>query len=157
MTRPVVLLSLVALAAVGCDNAPPPPDLHPLTGTITRDGKPVTAGGLIFVPAGGGSGGVTVDASVKPDGTFEARTSRWNGKETVFRPGVKPGRYKATYHPPGDGQALGLEVELATEVVVEAKANTATFELPTKMPAGNGSPRDDANPPESPPKAKSAP
>ena len=143
-------LFAAALFAVGCQSSGDIPDLHPLAGTITRDGKPVTAGGLHFAPESGGGGGLTVDANVNKDGTFAARTSKWSGRETVFKPGVKPGRYKVTYLPATDGAKTGLEVEMPTVVVVEAKANAVALELPAKLPGGAGEPRDDANPPDEP-------
>jgi hypothetical protein len=147
MTGRLVPLFAAALVA-GCQPSGDISDLHPLTGTVTRDGKAVTSGGLQFTPVSGGTGGLTVDASVNKDGTFAAQSSKWSGKETVFKPGLKPGRYKVTYVPESDGQKTGLEVELPTVVVVEPKENTIALELPSKLPAGNGLPRNDANPPD---------
>ncbi len=140
-------LFTAAVLAGGCQSSGDIPDLHPLAGTVTRDGKPVTAGGLQFTPESGGTGGVTVDANVTKDGTFAAQSSKWSGTETVFKPGVKSGRYKVTYLPATDGAKTGLEVELPTVVVVEAKANAVALELPARLPGGAGELRDDANPP----------
>ena len=146
MTGRLAPLFAAAVLVAGCQSSGDTPDFHPLTGTVTRDGQPVTAGGLQFTPDGGGTGGLTVDANVNKDGTFAAQSSKWSGTETVFKPGIKPGRYKVTYVPASDGQKTGLEVELPTAVVVEAKENTVALELPAKLPAGAGEPRDDAEP-----------
>lgn len=144
------LLPLFAVATLvaGCNPSDHIPDLHPLTGTVTRDGQPVTGGGLIFVPESGGWGGVVVDANVNKDGTFAAQTCRVTGTGTVFKPGVKVGRYKVTFHPPSDGSKGGLESEVRAVVVVTATDNAVVLELPSKVPAGVGAERDDANPPE---------
>lgn len=135
------------LALAGCAGEPPAVgELHPLAGTVRRQGKPVTRGGLIFTPAEGSGGSWVTDASVGPDGTYSARTSRLGESPAVFRPGIRPGTYRVTYHPPGDGSKMGLDVELPSSVVVEAKDNRIELELPERMPEGQGAPRDDAPP-----------
>jgi hypothetical protein len=144
--RPVgaaLVLSALALAAAGCPAARPFPDLHPLTGAVTRDGRPVTAGGLIFLPEHGGSG-VIVNANVGADGTFSAETSRTsNTGRTEARPGAPAGRYKVVYHPPSNGSRSGLQVELTERVTVGPGANAVRIVLPHELPRGSGEPRDD--------------
>ncbi len=143
LTAPLAALT-VALA--GC---PAPqasfPDLHPLTGTVTRDGKPVSGGGLLFMPDSGTWGGMVVNASVNPDGSFAAETSRTTGTGTVSKPGVPPGQYKVVFHPPSDGAQTGLESHIDELVTVVAGPNSAAILLPTAVPKGRGEPRDDAN------------
>lgn len=124
------LTFLLALVA-GCGEPPPPP-LNPLTGTITHDGQPVTQGGLIFIPESGSWGGVVVNAAVGKDGTFSATTSRTTGMATTIHNGAPAGRYKVVYHPPSDGQKMGLETELPEVVVVEAGVNEIKLVLPEK-------------------------
>jgi hypothetical protein len=136
--------AVVLLALLGCKPDDVGPPLYPLTGTLTRDGRPVTEGGLIFIPETGGWGGNVVDAPVRPDGTFAAQTSRTTGAGTVIKPGALAGTYKVVYHPPSDGQKMGLETELPERVTVEVKANAVTLTLPSKLPEGHGVPRDDA-------------
>src|SRR6516225_9819553 len=130
--------------AAGCSGEPKFPDLHPLTGMVTREGKPVTKGGIIFVPEPGTGSGFIVNANVRRDGSFTAETSLTSraGKTTI-RPGAPAGRYKAVYHPPSDGSKTGLEVELDTPVVVAAGSPPVAFTLPAAMPAGHGAERDD--------------
>jgi hypothetical protein len=137
---PVAILTLSG----GCSGEPSFPDLHPLTGTVAREGKPVPEGGIIFVPESGTGSGLIVNATVRPDGSFTAETSLTSraGKTTI-RPGAPAGRYKAVYHPPSDGSKTGLEVELNTPVVVAAGTTSVTINLPAVMPAGNGAERDD--------------
>jgi hypothetical protein len=140
---PCRLLLAFVLAATGCSSAESFPDLHPLTGTVTREGRPVTEGGVIFLPDPPNGSGLVVNASVNPDGTFAAETSRSSGKGAEIRAGAPSGRYKVVYHPPGNGAKTGLEVELEPRVTVERGANAATLTLPAVMPRGNGVPRDD--------------
>jgi hypothetical protein len=136
----IAAVSGLALALAGC--GPKPPELYPLSGTITRDGAAVTAGGLIFLPEPHDGSGRVVNAAVNADGTFAARTevTGSDGRMTA-QPGVPAGRYKVVYHPPGDGQKVGADVELSERVTVEARANTAALVLPPK-PVGE--PRADA-------------
>ncbi|MDB5313462.1 MAG: hypothetical protein JWO38_7664 [Gemmataceae bacterium] len=131
---------------IGCSGADAVPDLHPLTGTVSRDGVPVTSGGLLFEPDAGGRPGLVVNAAVRGDGTFAAQVV-WAGREgSEVKPGVPAGRYKVIYHPPGDGSRTGLEVELDQWVTVEPRPNEVAIVLPQQLPGGLGMPRDD-NPP----------
>lgn len=130
------------LVASGCSLGDPFPPLHPLTGTVTRDGKPVTGGGLIFISESETGSALIVNAAVARDGTFAARTEHTGRSETTIRPGAPVGRYKVVYHPPGDGSKMGLEVALEQAVTVEGKSNEAALLLPSKMPAVTGAVRD---------------
>ena len=145
MNRLAVLAVLAA--AVGCADEPPP-DLHPLTGTVTHRGQPVTAGGLLFAPEEGGWGGVIVNANVEPDGSFAAQTEKVTGRGTTARPGIRPGRYKVTYNPPGDGAKTGMQCTLAEVVVVEKGGAAVALKLPEGDPNTPDTrvTRDDANP-----------
>jgi hypothetical protein len=137
---PVAFLTLSG----GCSGEPSFPELHPLTGTVTREGKLVPEGGIIFVPEPGTGAGLIVNANVRPDGSFTAETSlTTRAGKTSIRPGAPAGRYKAVYHPPSDGSKTGLEVELDTPVVVAAGSPSVAFTLPAAMPAGHGAERDD--------------
>jgi hypothetical protein len=130
-------------ALSGCSDPEPFPELHPLSGTISRDGTPVTVGGLIFIPADAGSG-LVVNAAVNPDGSFTAVTSRNRPAGGIdLRTGAPAGRYRVVYHPPSNGAKMGLEVELREAVTVSPGANSAALKLPTTVTKGNGIPRDD--------------
>lgn len=133
MTRLSLAFVPLLLLLAGC-GGPTSPPLFPLTGKITTaDGKAVTAGGLIFVPESGSWGGRVVNASVNPDGSFDTTTSTTTGGKTELKAGVPAGRYKVVYHPPGDGQKLGLETELLELVTVEAGPNVIQLVLPVKQ------------------------
>ncbi len=126
-------MAVTVAATCGCA-ADPSPDLHPLTGTVTYQGKPVTAGGLLFAPEEGGWGGVIVNANVEPDGTFTAQTEKVTGRGTTARPGVRPGRFLVTYNPPGDGQNVGQQRSLAEVVEVKPGGTTVALKLPEAVP-----------------------
>lgn len=151
------LLAGFVLLPLGCSPADSFPELHPLTGTVTRDGKPVAGGGIIFIPDAVNNSSLVVNASVNPDGTFEARTEHTGRAGLTTRPGAPVGRYKAIYHPPGDGSKMGLEIEIEPRVTVEAKANTAPLVLPTKPPEEADPPKDKDKQDVPPAKADPAP
>jgi hypothetical protein len=151
---PALVLSALAVSAAGCPAARPFPELHPLTGALTRDGQPVTAGGLIFLPESGGGSGLIVNANVRPDGAFTAETSRTTALgKTEIKPGVPAGRYKVVYHPPSNGARSGLQVELSAQVTVGPGPNRVALSLSGPLPQGAGEPRDD-DPTAAPPDEK---
>jgi hypothetical protein len=136
--RGIVAASVLVTVLIGCADSKPPPELHPLTGTVTRDGQPVTAGGLIFIPDPADGSGRVVNATVKADGTFEAHTEHTGANGSpVGKPGAPAGRYKVVYHPPGDGQKSGLDVEFPERVSVEPGAKPVTLALPLPAPKDN--------------------
>ena len=58
-------------------------DLHPVTGRVTLDGKPIPGGSVRLFPAGTGASAGSADvhsAVVRDDGTFEVRTFRAGGQ-----------------------------------------------------------------------------
>jgi hypothetical protein len=148
MIRPVLCSSLLlaVVLVTGCDfSSTPKVTLHPLTGSVTRDGKPMTEGGLIFIPQSGSWGGMVVNAAVSKDGTYTATTSRTTGQATTIENGAPVGTYKVVYHPPSDGQKMGLESELPDTIEVKAESNVINLALPIKIPEGLGQQRDDHN------------
>jgi hypothetical protein len=134
---------LAAAGLAGCGSGEAIPDLHPVTGTITRDGKPVAGGGIILIPDPPNGSGLVVNASVGKDGTFTVQTSRTTAKATEIHPGAPAGTYKVVYHPPSDGQKTGLEVTAADRLTVQPGGGTANVVLPAAVPAGKGEDRDD--------------
>ncbi len=145
----VLFFLLVYTIPFGCEKSLPPLDCHPVQGTIfDHNNKPITRGGLIFIPESGTWGINTINANIEKDGTFSVNTSRYNKSQTEMVPGAPVGRYKVIYHPPGDGQVLDLEQEMTEIVEIEAKTNTLKFivpPLPEKQP-GQGKPRDPNEP-----------
>ena len=138
-----VPIALFALLLGGCEDSQSEVELHPLGGRVLREGKPVKNGGLIFVPEGSGSR-LIVNAGVEANGTFNVRTERTlSGGKLDIRPGAPAGRYKVIYHPASNGATMGLEVEFAERVTVEAGGADIELNLPAVMPKGGGIPRDD--------------
>jgi len=138
---------LVMLNVSGCMDAGLSVELYPVAGTVIRNGKPVKGGGMMLVPEGSLPSGVSINASVNPDGTFKAETlhTKSNGR-TVGTPGVPAGKYRVIYHPPSDGSRMGLEMELKEPITVEAKPNTIEITLPNVAPVGVGEVRDETPP-----------
>ncbi len=139
----IIPAALFTICCAGCDDAGPMNNLHPLNGTIRRDGQPVKEGGLIFIPDGSSSS-LIINGAVQADGTFAVRTEKTlsSGKLEI-KPGAPAGRYKVVYHPLSDGATMGLEVELTERVTVEPGGTVILLTLPTVMPKGRGEPRDD--------------
>ncbi|MGL6073346.1 MAG: hypothetical protein ACRC8S_04185 [Fimbriiglobus sp.] len=143
------LFVAVSMLITGCSSEPPLV-LHPVSGVVTKDGKPVRGGGMMFVPLDPSAKGFSVNAPVNDDGSYTAevlqtgRDGRTNGT-----PGVPVGQYKVIYMPANDGQKMGLEVVLKEPITVEPKTNVIKIELPEKTPQGRGELRDDL--PDSPP------
>lgn len=85
------LLALALVLAAGCGERPP--RLVPVTGSVMMDGKPLTAGSIIFYPDDENE---YVDdnpsALLQLDGSFVMKTF-------PFGEGVAPGRYKVTLAP----------------------------------------------------------
>ncbi len=58
-------------------------DLHPVTGRVTFDGKPIPGGSVRLFPVGSGASAASSDvhsAVVREDGSFEVRTFRAGGQ-----------------------------------------------------------------------------
>jgi hypothetical protein len=95
---------LLLLPLVGCSDDRP--TLVPATGKVTMDGKPLTAGAIIFHPGEGNAYMKDKPSSLlQLDGSFTMKTF-------PFGEGVSPGPYKVTLAP-----------ELATRIGKPAYAN----------------------------------
>lgn len=130
-------LTLVVLAAVvGCGGGGSQPDfpaVHPVTGTITKSGKPVSGGVVRFAPDPDKQE-FMINSEVGPDGSFKLSTVRATDRSGERKPGAPAGKYVVTYTPMVADQTTGLmePVVLAQPVTVEAKENKLTLELPKK-------------------------
>jgi hypothetical protein len=142
MNLRLLLLLIASFVSCGCDQEPPPPELFPLIGTVyAHDGKPVSNGGIIFIPDGASWGGNLVNASVGKNGMYTAMTSRMTREGTVMKPGICVGKYKIVYHPPNQGDSNGLEYDFPDTYEIAAKDNVIDLTLPEVMPSVAG--RDD--------------
>jgi hypothetical protein len=134
--RLVHLLAFVVLGlgVAGC-SAPPQPEfgeLHPVTGVVKQDGKPVSGGVVRFRPDPD-KPEFLINSEVASDGTFSLSTVRTTDKQGERRPGAPAGQYKVTYEPKlGDQTADRYRepVTLPKPVTIEAKSNQLTIELP---------------------------
>lgn len=85
----LALLLLLVIAGCGDDR----PTLVPATGAVTQDGKPLTAGSIIFHPVEGNPYMQDRPSSLlQLDGSFTMKTF-------PFGEGVSPGPYKVTLAP----------------------------------------------------------
>lgn len=65
-----------AVLFAGCGVDTDRPRVVPVSGKVSQKGKPLTAGEVIFIPAGGtsGSGGHIATGQIGPDGTYRLTT-----------------------------------------------------------------------------------
>lgn len=145
-----LVCGLVFTCLAGCRAEISFPELHPLEGTISRAGRPMRGGGIIFLRDAGDPTGMIVNASVNEDGTFTGESSLNTHRGAVIRPGVPVGRFKAIYHPLSDGSVTGLESTIEEVFEFRVGPNRIDIVLVGANPKGVGEPRDDANPPDQP-------
>jgi hypothetical protein len=65
-----------AVLFAGCAVDANRPKVAPVSGKVSQKGKPLTAGDIVFIPAGGtnGSGGHIATGQIGPDGTYRLTT-----------------------------------------------------------------------------------
>lgn len=138
MPRLRLRIALLVLPAVlaGCSASGPFPELHELTGTVTRDGQPVVGGGLLFTPDPPSPSGLIVHAAVREDGMFAAETTFPGDRGRVSRPGAPAGHYRVVYQPLTDGLETNLEVKLDQRVEVEPGGKPVSLTVPAKPAPG---------------------
>jgi hypothetical protein len=107
---PVLLLFVVLLtltvAAIGCKRSGP--ELAPVTGKVTYQGKPLPFGSVVFLP----ESGRTSTGDIQPDGSFQMVTSGRGGGATVGKNKVRIACYTnqdpSKRGPGGAGLAGGI-------------------------------------------------
>jgi hypothetical protein len=142
IARTSVLVALGAFVGVlvgGCGGG----DVGEVSGKVTLGGQPLTEGVVVFENA---AAGISVNATLGPDGTYTAKTYDRNG--------LPPGTYQVAVKPVsiGDGetplasdpsQAPGA----AKSAIPEKYHSTKTSELSVTVAAGENPPFDfDLNP-----------
>ncbi|MEZ6143158.1 MAG: hypothetical protein R3B84_21550 [Zavarzinella sp.] len=131
------LLSLMLLVLLaGCSGNSNQPEfgiLHPVSGTITLGGNPVK-GGTIQLNLEPDNTEFLINSEVSDSGKFELTTVRTTDSSGERKKGVAPGTYKVTYLPNLNDQTAGYRepVVLPKPVVIEAKENILSLELPLK-------------------------
>jgi hypothetical protein len=121
-------LSCAAALALlaGCANKSDKlPDLHPATGTITKNGQPVKDGSVRFMPADNAD--LIVSGDVDGNGRFELYTVKKSNRQK----GAPAGTYSITYSPPNLDQR-NLPITPTRSYTIEAKTNELAIELAEK-------------------------
>ena len=124
------------LMLVGCDGRAKQSkfdDLHPVAGTISAAGKPVSGGTVRFMPDPD-KPDFLINSEVGTDGRFKLTTVRTNDSVGERKPGAPAGKYKVTYTPSVVDQTSGYKapVTLPAPVSVEAKDNDLKIQLPKR-------------------------
>jgi hypothetical protein len=83
---------IAPLALAGLAGCGPGVKLVPVSGTITRDGKPMADASVTFLPDPGNKDNTPGVAATGPDGGYRLK---WQDRR-----GVAPGKYKVTVTPP---------------------------------------------------------
>ena len=121
----------------GCDsggNQPAFPDLHPVKGTVTRNGKAVNGGSVRFTPDPD-KPEFSVNAEVGTDGTYTLTMVRTTDKRGERKSGAPSGKYKVTYTPLSGDQTAGGDtrpVTLSTPLPVNAGDNDIPLDVGKK-------------------------
>ena len=129
----ITALSLMVLT-VGCQKptASKMPPLHPVEGTVTKDGKPIKEAFVQFVPDSG-SENVTINALTSADGKFELMTLYVQGAVNEKKRGAPEGAYTVSVTMPLDAQQRGGEqYQLPDKYQVKPGANEFPLELNPK-------------------------
>ena len=126
LTRFFVFVAVVLLP--GCSKTSDKlPELHPVKGTITKNGVAVKPGYVRFDPESDQE--YTVQGPVDAGGAFELETIRGDKRSK----GAPAGVYKVFYIPDGGADQLAsTPIETTTTYTVEAKSNEITIELMAK-------------------------
>lgn len=132
-----LLIAVVSLLCVysGCSGSKQPEfdALHPVTGKLQRAGQPLVGGSIRFnsIPE---KQEFIVNGLVGPDGSFTLTTVRTTDSKGERRPGAPAGEYSAIYMPESKDQTVAYEppITLPQKVVIEAKDNSLTLEVPPR-------------------------
>ena len=130
-----LMIALFGLLCVqiGCSGVKQPEfdALHPVTGKLQRGGQPIVGGSLRFNPIPENQEFI-VNSVVSPDGSFKLTTVRTTDTKGERRPGAPAGEYSVVYMPESKDQTVAFEppITLPSKVVIEAKDNNLTLEVP---------------------------
>lgn len=130
----ITALSLLC-ANMGC-SGPKQPEfdaLHPVTGKVQRAGAPIARGSVSFKPIPE-TQDFSVNGEVGEDGSFTLTTVRMTDSKGERRPGVPAGEYSVIYIPESKDQTVAFQppITLPNKVVIEAKDNNVTLEVPPR-------------------------
>lgn len=130
----VIALSLLSVQT-GCFG-PKQPEfdaLHPVTGKLQRAGAPLARGAVSFKPIPENQE-FNVNGEVGDDGSFKLTTVRMTDSKGERRPGAPAGEYNVIYIPESKDQTVAFQppITLPQKVVIEAKDNSLTLEVPAR-------------------------
>jgi len=119
------------LGVIGCGPAASDlPPLHPVTGSVTQDKKPLKDCQLRFNPEKGGER-LVITGVCDAEGKFKLST--FHSTSNARQDGAPEGSYKVVLTLPMNAdQSGGGKVDWKDPVIVKSGANQADFELPKK-------------------------
>jgi hypothetical protein len=131
-----LLVAAVSLLWMQSGCGPKQPEfeaLHPVTGKVQRAGAPLAKGTLSFKPIPENQD-FNVNGQVGDDGSFKLTTVRMTDSKGERRPGAPAGEYTVVYVPESKDQTVAFEppITLPSKVVIEAKDNNLTLEVPVR-------------------------
>lgn len=136
--------TVVAVLGCGGTTAPDWPDVVPVTGEVTQDGKPLSSARVMFIPSGdtvGPGGSALTDES----GKFTATSMSADGKQID---GLIPGKYKVAISrfvkpdgsvwTPEPGSKAGPMTMAARESIPQQFSNPVASKLTANVDQGGG-------------------
>jgi hypothetical protein len=133
MVRMSTVLTVALLFVVGCSGKQPEfADLHPVGGKVQLGSTSLAGGSLRFNPLDD-KGEFIVNGEVDAEGSFTLSTVRTTDSKGERRPGAPIGEYNVVYTPESVDQLTDSPpITLPHKVVIEAKENTLTLEVPNR-------------------------
>jgi hypothetical protein len=130
-----LLVGAIVALVFGCNTVKQPDfdPLHVVTGKVQRAGAPLAGGSLRFNPIPDKQEFI-INSVVGADGTFSLTTVRTTDSKGERRPGAPAGEYSVVYTPESKDQTAAYlpPITLPQKVVIEAKENTLTLEVPVR-------------------------
>ncbi len=128
MHRPLLMMLIMLAAVGGCGKKKLPP-LHPVEGTVFRQGSAVGNGGSLHLAPMQEDLQYTLTAEIDLHGRFKVSAVDTQDKSGKPQPGAPEGIYRVTYHPANaDEHNTAVELE-ATFTVQAGKNNEWKIEL----------------------------
>ncbi|WP_254511057.1 hypothetical protein [Anatilimnocola floriformis] len=128
----IMLACAITSSLLGCSAKQPAFDpLHVVAGKVQRAGTPLAGGFLRFNPIPDKQEFI-INSSVGADGAFKLTTVRTTDSKGERRPGAPAGEYSVVYTPDSPDQTAANPITLPQKVVIEAKENTLTLEVPAR-------------------------
>jgi len=129
LVEPFLLAFSLIASTAGCGESEP--EMIPVRGTVTLDGKPATEGGVVFIDAGNPMSKVV--GSIQSDGTYSIISRR--------TPGAPAGEYRVTVlvtktKKDANGNYTGLPRTLSNKQFSNPNTTPLKVEVKEGAPAG---------------------